>query len=122
MEASASPRKPRVWMSFRSSSAAILLVAWHSEIARDVFRFDAGAVVADLDQLDAPPDSMETVIWVAPASMEFSISSLTTEAGRSTTSPAAISSAVCLSRTRMDCHMDILLSCREHTQPPRDCP
>ena len=33
----------------------------------------------------------------ALASMEFSSSSLTTDAGRSTTSPAAISSAVCLS-------------------------
>lgn len=31
--------------------------------------------------------------------MQFSISSLTTEAGRSTTSPAATSSAVCLSST-----------------------
>ena len=41
----------------------------------------------------APPCSMDTVICVAPASMAFSTSSLTTEAGRSTTSPAAICAA-----------------------------
>lgn len=44
---------------------------------------------------------MESVICVAPASMAFSSSSFATEAGRSTTSPAAISSAVCLSSTRI---------------------
>src|SRR5690625_7683382 len=37
-----------------------------------------------------PDSSMLTWISEAPASMEFSISSLTTELGRSTTSPAAI--------------------------------
>ena len=37
-----------------------------------------------------PPSSMVTAIRVAPASSAFSTSSLTTEAGRSTTSPAAI--------------------------------
>ena len=37
-----------------------------------------------------PPPRSSTVMWVAPASMAFSTSSFTTEAGRSTTSPAAI--------------------------------
>ena len=37
-----------------------------------------------------PPDSMLTVIFVAPASRLFSISSFTIEEGRSMTSPAAI--------------------------------
>jgi len=37
-----------------------------------------------------PPPSTSTVIRVAPASSAFSTSSLTTDAGRSTTSPAAI--------------------------------
>ena len=37
-----------------------------------------------------PPSPISTSIDVAPASIEFSISSFTTDAGRSTTSPAAI--------------------------------
>jgi hypothetical protein len=37
-----------------------------------------------------PPASSRTVTWVAPASSALSTSSRTTEAGRSTTSPAAI--------------------------------
>ena len=40
-----------------------------------------------------PPFWISMVTRVAPASMAFSTSSLTTEAGRSTTSPAAIRSA-----------------------------
>jgi hypothetical protein len=50
---------------------------------------DAGAVVLDLDRR-VPPASSTTVTARAPASMLFSSSSLSTEAGRSTTSPAAI--------------------------------
>src|SRR3954453_6593166 len=48
-----------------------------------------------------PPDSMSTRRSVAPASSEFSMSSFTTEAGRSTTSPAAILFATASERTRM---------------------
>ena len=40
-----------------------------------------------------PPERISTVTAAAPASMAFSMSSLTTLAGRSTTSPAAIRSA-----------------------------
>ena len=46
-----------------------------------------------------PPRRISTVTIEAPASIEFSTSSLMTEEGRSTTSPAAISSATCLSST-----------------------
>ncbi len=48
-----------------------------------------------------PPSSTSSSIAVAPASSAFSTSSLTTDAGRSTTSPAAIWSATALGRTAM---------------------
>jgi hypothetical protein len=50
---------------------------------------DAGAVVLDAISR-TPPASSRNVICVAPASRALSSSSRTTEAGRSTTSPAAI--------------------------------
>jgi hypothetical protein len=43
-----------------------------------------------------PPAVISTSIFVAPASTQFSINSFTTEAGRSTTSPAAILFATCV--------------------------
>ncbi len=58
-----------------------------------VFPGDAAAVVGDADVGDAAVLDLHSDGMVAPASMAFSSSSLTTEAGRSTTSPAAISSA-----------------------------
>src|SRR5215218_10092035 len=48
-----------------------------------------------------PPSSMARSIDVAPASSAFSTSSLTTEAGRSITSPAAIVAATDFGRTRI---------------------
>ena len=48
---------------------------------------------------DMPPFWISTVTEVAPASMAFSTSSFTTEAGRSTTSPAAMRSATWGSNT-----------------------
>ena len=48
-----------------------------------------------------PPAVTVTSIRVAPASRAFSISSLTTEAGRSTTSPAAILFATWMGSRRM---------------------
>ena len=48
-----------------------------------------------------PPASTSTRMRVAPASSEFSRSSLTTEAGRSTTSPAAIWLATWSESTRI---------------------
>src|SRR5579863_9496861 len=54
-----------------------------------------------------PPASTSTRISEAPASREFSRSSLTTEAGRSTTSPAAILLATWSGRIRMrPMHLD----------------
>jgi hypothetical protein len=43
--------------------------------------------------MEDPPFLISMVMLSAPASMEFSTSSLMTDAGRSTTSPAAIISA-----------------------------
>ena len=48
-----------------------------------------------------PPPFTSTVMEVAPASSAFSISSLTTELGRSTTSPAAIRPTVAASSMRI---------------------
>ena len=48
-----------------------------------------------------PPDSTSTRIDRAPASSAFSSSSFTTDAGRSTTSPAAILFATCSASMRM---------------------
>ena len=92
MAASASPRKPRVPMASRSRWVEILEVAWR--------RKAVGAWSAGMPQpssatriRDIPPWAISTVTAPAPASMAFSISSLTTLAGRSTTSPAAMRSA-----------------------------
>ena len=60
----------------------------------------AAAVVGDGDEA-APARADLDVDWVAPASSEFSSSSLSTEAGRSMTSPAAIWLATCSGRRRM---------------------
>src|SRR5437868_11268715 len=78
-----------------------------------------------------PPASTSTRMRVAAASMEFSRSSLTTEAGRSTTSPAAILLAtlsestrirpigVRLTRSRQElvCHSERLIPVREEPSP-----
>ena len=87
--ARASPRKPRVPMASRSSFRRSLEVAWRRK-----------AVLASSRPMPQPssltrrkvmpPFWISTVTVFAPASMEFSTSSFTTEAGRSTTSPAAI--------------------------------
>ena len=90
--ASASPRKPRVPMQARSSFLRILLVAWR----RKAVRASSGAMPQPSSVMRRkviPPFCNSIVIFFAPASMEFSTSSLTAEAGRSTTSPAAMRSA-----------------------------
>ena len=92
MAARASPRKPRVPMASRSYSVAILEVAWRKKA---VAAWSAGMPQpSSVTRIrDIPPWAISTVTAPAPASMAFSISSLTTLAGRSTTSPAAIRSA-----------------------------
>ena len=93
MEASASPRKPSVPMRSRSSGRSTLLVACR----RNAFGTSSRSMPQPLSvtrMSRTPPCPISTVMAVAPASIEFSTSSFTTEAGRSITSPAAISSAV----------------------------
>ena len=89
IEASASPRKPSVPTRNRSSASAILLVAWLARASGS----SSGGMPPPLSTtrtISSPPCSTETSIRVAPASTAFSINSLTTLAGRSITSPAAI--------------------------------
>ena len=100
MDASASPRKPSVWICPRSSAVAILLVAWRIN-ALSIYSASIPEPLSTICSCWMPPRTADSVICVAPASMAFSSSSFATEAGRSTTSPAAISSAVCLSSTRI---------------------
>jgi len=72
-----------------SSTEVILLVAWRSKAIR--------ASMGDMPEPSStiwikslPPSRKLTFTVRAPASMAFSIISLTTDAGRLTTSPAAI--------------------------------
>ena len=90
--ASASPRKPSVPMQARSSCLRILLVAWR----RNAVRASTGSMPQPSSVMRRkvmPPFCNSIVMFFAPASMEFSTSSLTADAGRSTTSPAAMRSA-----------------------------
>src|SRR5580704_12982668 len=89
IEGSASPRKPSVLTASRSSSDAILLVAWRCRAS--------GSSSARMPRPSSrtrirptPPRSTSMSMRLAPASRLFSTISLTTEAGRSMTSPAAI--------------------------------
>ncbi|EWS52528.1 hypothetical protein X551_04685 [Methylibium sp. T29] len=89
MAASASPRKPIVDTFSSSSSEAILLVAWRLSASGSSL---AGmpAPSSSTRMARTPPAISLTTISRAPASRALSTSSRTTEAGRSTTSPAAI--------------------------------
>src|SRR6185437_13663308 len=89
MLASASPRKPSVRNSSRSFRSLSLLVAWRARASGNSW---AGIPrPLSLTRISwRPPSATSTSIRVAPASREFSTSSFTTDAGRSTTSPAAI--------------------------------
>ena len=92
MAASASPRKPRVPMASRSYSLRILLVAWRRKaVSASPAAMPQPSSVTRIRVM--PPCWTSTVTVAAAASMAFSMSSLTTDAGRSTTSPAAIRSA-----------------------------
>ncbi len=89
MEGSASPRKPKLPMRASSAKLATLLVAWRVTASSNS---SAGMPPPSSRTMisDCPPLSSATSTVVAPASRLFSTSSLTTLAGRSTTSPAAI--------------------------------
>ncbi len=89
IEARASPRKPSVAMRSRSSSRAILLVECRrKQRAASSRSMPAPSSTTLMEAL--PPSTSSTRMAAAPASREFSTSSLTTETGRSMTSPAAI--------------------------------
>ncbi len=91
IEGRASPRKPKVWMFSRSVRSWILLVACRSSAT-----FSSSGVMpqpsSEMAISPMPPRRTDTSTRVAPASSAFSTSSLTIDAGRSTTSPAAIMS------------------------------
>ena len=100
MEARASPLKPNVVMSLRSSAVAILDVAClskHSTASSGVIPHPLS-----ITWINVLPASVRiTDTCVAPASTAFSINSLTTEAGLCTTSPAAIILAMLPGNMRM---------------------
>src|SRR5437867_7964665 len=100
MEGSASPRNPSVLIESRSLTSRSLLVAWRSKASIASSR-DMPQPSSVMRIRRRPPLSTSMRKRIAPASSEFSRSSLTTEAGRSTTSPAAILFATWSGRTRM---------------------
>ena len=100
MLGSASPRKPNVPTDSRSSSLASLLVANRSNaVATSSSAMPTPLSVTRMYSM--PPPLISTDSLVAPASREFSTSSLTTDMGRSVTSPAAIFEAIRGLSTRM---------------------
>ena len=94
MLAKASPRNPKVETASRSSRSVILLVACRlkakGKSASEIPHPSSRTLISLI-----PPCSTSTSTRCAPASRLFSQSSLSTEAGRSTTSPAAIWFASC---------------------------
>ena len=99
--ASASPLKPRDETAIRSSIDLILLVACLlNAISISFLLIPLPLSVTLINEI--PPSFISTVIAVAPASIAFSTSSLTTEEGLSTTSPAAILLIVFWSKSVID--------------------
>ena len=96
----ASPRNPYVEMRSMSSTSRILLVACGSRHIRALSRSMPQPLSATEMSL-RPPAVTATSTRVAPASRAFSKSSLRTDAGRSTTSPAAILFATLTGRRRI---------------------
>src|SRR6267143_1919801 len=97
MAGSASPRKPNVETPTRSDALLILDVPCRAS-ASGTSSADMPAPSSLTRTSLRPPSSSAISIVDAPASIEFSTSSFTTEEGRSTTSPAAIWSATALGR------------------------
>ena len=89
MLARASPLNPSVPMLSKSSTFLILLVACGIK-ASLISSFSIPEPLSKIEIDFIPPSSISITILSAPASMLFSISSLTTDAGFSTTSPADI--------------------------------
>ncbi len=100
IEGNASPRNPSVVIAARSSALEILLVACRDRASAS----SASGIPLPSSRTRVsrtPPASISTSMLCAPASRLFSTSSLTMDAGRSMTSPAAIWSMRWLSRMRM---------------------
>src|SRR2546421_7485797 len=97
---SASPRNPSVAIESRSSADLSLLVAWRSNASK-ASSCDIPWPSSITRIMRLPPTSTSTRIVFAPASIAFSSSSFTTDAGRSTTSPAAILFATASGNMRM---------------------
>ena len=100
IDGSASPRKPNVATLSKSSASLIFDVACRSKASMASSRTMPHPLSTTWISL-LPPASTLILIRAAPASSEFSSNSFTTEAGRSTTSPAAILLATASERTWM---------------------
>ena len=96
IDASASPRKPNVSIFSRSSYSASLDVAKRSHTRAKSSRRTPWPLSWICSSL-RPPPLASTEIEVAPASSEFSSISLSADAGRWMTSPAAMRLTVCWS-------------------------
>ena len=86
---SASPRKPREAIPVKSSTERILLVECLKK-ERGTSSFGIPHPLSAMRIREIPPSLISTVMAVAFASIAFSTSSFTIDAGRSITSPAAI--------------------------------
>ena len=93
---SASPRNPRLFIEIRSLSLTIFEVACLKKAVFTSFESIPQPLSVILIR-SIPPFFISTVMEELPASIEFSKSSFTIDAGLSTTSPAAILSIVPLS-------------------------
>ena len=89
IEAKASPRKPKVVIEFKSSDVEILEVACGAS-AKGNSSLTMPLPLSRTRTKTLPAFLISQRMEVPPASTAFSNNSLTTEAGRSTTSPAAI--------------------------------
>ena len=87
--AKASPLNPIDFTFSKSAAFLILLVACLSN-ANSKSSLLIPEPLSIILILEIPPFCISTVIFVAPASIEFSTNSFTTDAGLSITSPAAI--------------------------------
>src|SRR5262249_2537610 len=88
MEGSASPRKPKVVILKRSSSPSLEVACRSTASVRSAAPMPSPSSLTRMRE--SPPATVTTSIARAPASSAFSTSSLTTLAGRSITSPAAM--------------------------------
>ena len=100
MEGIASPRNPIVIRAWMSSTSRSFDVACRSKQRRASSLF-MPQPLSLMRIICLPPPWISMPISVEPASREFSTNSLTTEAGFSMTSPAAIWLMVCSLRTRI---------------------